>query len=865
MQGMQSLIRLPGKRLLSHMARRPDLLCGAIALICAFIIAIRFTCSRAKDVIMPTKPPVNFFPSMSPVVDLYRGQWDYAEVIRRDSEITLFFLYAPWCGQSIAAREEVEAVASKLADQVLFVAVNCWWNQGKCRKQKQLFYFPVIYLYHRSFGPIEYKGPMVAAYIEKFVRRVMMPLLYIPSRTRLLDFISHYEPGVLGYFEFNASPQPPGYLTFFISALHSLKKDYIGTVRFGVITDKRIAKEISLTDPGSVYLHRNLNTSLVYPHELMNFTAPNICAWALEHRETFLQWLRPHGGKSLLFNNELKKGSALVLFIPFNPLLENQPLLADITEVVLKYNNCNTSEVADYILQHLRHADPPPSKAFSSDSVTQIRTHLKYLCCNTVLFPHWHSISRTHNVCELCINQTLGVKPSSVKVPQCNFFEIEAALNSYLREQAFTHVITHTVECSNFLTFYSPFNHYTACCRTVNRDLISSTILERLSLQTLDFSFSSNGKTHKEVLVPHIEESRSVDDNINLNITNIMGLRCRTNKTLNLYLIDSNLFWNFAVRLGASEYAQIKEFAVIVNLKEETHYILDEKQKLLKNTIETFIQNFSMPYSPIRRHLVGSPTNHQLDERLILEVTTATFPNILASTKDVVLIYYAPWCGFCAALNHIFIRLARLLPENDFTVARVNVARNDLPWEFMVDYLPTILFFPHRRKDKSVKFPEDLEITVPNLLRFILQYSTLPSVADPSDPEMKHRPKEGPTEHGQVLHLESEIQRLRAEIVALRQAQDTLAVRISEAQKDEHKLKIEKQTLEENNRALLLHKNHLQALYEYQTKQLGEIAEKLEELADASETLLTENALLKLLVTSMEETLRNNKPEHNDR
>lgn len=33
--------------------------------------------------------------------------------------------------------------------QVLFVAVNCWWNQGKCRKQKHFFYFPVIHLYHR--------------------------------------------------------------------------------------------------------------------------------------------------------------------------------------------------------------------------------------------------------------------------------------------------------------------------------------------------------------------------------------------------------------------------------------------------------------------------------------------------------------------------------------------------------------------------------------------------------------------------------------------------------------------------------------------------------------------------------------------
>lgn len=44
-----------------------------------------------------------------------------------------------------------------------------------------------------SFGPIEYKGPMSAVYIEKFVRRVMKPLLYIPSQSELLDFLSNYE------------------------------------------------------------------------------------------------------------------------------------------------------------------------------------------------------------------------------------------------------------------------------------------------------------------------------------------------------------------------------------------------------------------------------------------------------------------------------------------------------------------------------------------------------------------------------------------------------------------------------------------------------------------------------------------------
>lgn len=69
--------------------------------------------------IIPAKPPVSFFSSRSPVLDLFQGQLDYAEHIRQDSEVVLLFFYAPWCGQSIAARAEIEQVASQLSDQVM--------------------------------------------------------------------------------------------------------------------------------------------------------------------------------------------------------------------------------------------------------------------------------------------------------------------------------------------------------------------------------------------------------------------------------------------------------------------------------------------------------------------------------------------------------------------------------------------------------------------------------------------------------------------------------------------------------------------------------------------------------------------------
>ncbi|KAM6156011.1 thioredoxin domain-containing protein 11 isoform 2-T2 [Rhynchocyon petersi] len=811
-----------------------------------------------------------------------QGQLDYAEYIRRDSEVVLLFFYAPWCGQSIAARAEVEQVASQLSDQVLFVAINCWWNQGKCRKQKHFFYFPVIYLYHRSFGPIEYKGPMSAVYIEKFVRRVMKPLLYIPSQSELLDFLSNYEPGVLGYFEFSGSPQPPGYLTFFTSALHSLKKDYLGTVRFGVITNKHLAKLVSLVHSGSVYLHRHFNTSLVFPREVMNYTAENICKWALENRETLLRWLRPHGGKSLLLNNELKKGPALFLFIPFNPLAESHPLLDEITEVALEYNNCHGDQVVERLLQHLRRADGPMFESLALEAQAQLPEPPLITmspCCNTVVLPQWHSISRTHNVCELCVNQTAGgVKPSSVSVPQCSFVEMAAALDSfYLKEQTFYHVASDSIECSNFLSSYSPFSYYTACCRTINRGVMGFIDSEQEVFETPAIAFSSLEKCEAESpsSIPHIEENGFPFPELDAESTNFTGLSCRTNKTLNIYLLDSNLFWLYAERLGAPHVTLVKEFAAIVDVKEESHYILDPKQALMKFTLESFIQNFSVLYSPLKRHLIGSASAQSPSPHLITEVTTDTFWEVVLQKQDVLLLYYAQWCGFCPSLNHVFIQLARLLPADTFTVARIDVTQNDLPWEFMVDRLPTVLFFPCNRKDLSVKYPEDLPITLPNLLKFILHHSN-PN----SSPQSLVKPKteecvrsEAVLQQGHISHLEREIRKLRVELGALHRVQAQVEAQLASARRDEHQLLRQKQTLEQQHGQLRLHSDQLQALYQQKTIELEDVARKLQELADASENLLTENAWLKVLVATMErkleekegaETLTPTKEAHTD-
>lgn len=825
-------VRQSLRQVLLLMARRPDLLCGAIVLGVLLVLAVKFTCSRAKNVVAAARPPVRFFSPDAPVVDLYLGQLDQVERLRSVAEVSLIFFYAPWCAHSMAARQEVQQVAKKLAKQVQFVAVNCWWSQGKCRRLNRFYQYPIIHLFYRRFGPIEYKGPFVAAYVESFILRVITPLTYLPSRAHVEEFLAYHESRVVGFFQFNSSPQPPGYLTYLSSALQALKRDFRGAVHFGVVTNKQVAEAIPLRDDETVYLHRRFNSSLIFPRRERNFTSEAICSWVFEHHQTVLQWLQPPGTKSRLLEKELTKGPALLLFLPYNPLgSKPSAALQQVADIAVRYHSCNYSKELD------------ESFLFSS------------LCCQSVLLPN-----SSTNVCEVCVSSSQpSLTTSSIHCSFPSTTQAEA-FPTYLRHCCLHHLPSVSIEtaaspgCSHFLSSYSPFSQYSACCREIQALHNESKAKEEPDMQSVPLTPPASPSTPQEEW------------------DGVTGLRCQTNRTLRFYVLDADLNWPLALRLGAPDNSSAsgsrgdvssdRTFATIVHLEDEVHYVLHRSPSAtLTESLEAFIRNFSAPYSLLQRHLVGEPDRKESQEeakpadeqrhapqRLLLsELSTSSFlPSVMDQQKDVLLFYYTQWCGFCSVLNHIIIQLARLLQGNsNITVARVNVARNDLPWEFMVDHVPSILLFPRYRKHQSVKFPDDLPITLPNLLHFLLLHADSLRRADEASVEPEHP---GP---GAVLR--AEFMALQREVQALHHARERLSQQLAQLWRDNRRLAFETRSLEAENAELQQERRSLEEQHREKSRQLGEAVRRLQELADTSENLLNENMLLRVLLRALKD------------
>ena len=93
-------------------------------------------------------------------------------------------------------------------------------------------------------------------------------------------------------------------------------------------------------------------------------------------------------------------------------------------------------------------------------------------------------------------------------------------------------------------------------------------------------------------------------------------------------------------------------------------------------------------------------------------------------TKDVLIKYYAPWCGHCKAFAPIYEELAKKLKEggNKFLVlAEMDASNNEVEGVDIHSY-PTVKFFTKRNKGSPIEFKGDRNEQ--ELLKFLEDYSS---------------------------------------------------------------------------------------------------------------------------------------------
>lgn len=111
----------------------------------------------------------------------------------------------------------------------------------------------------------------------------------------------------------------------------------------------------------------------------------------------------------------------------------------------------------------------------------------------------------------------------------------------------------------------------------------------------------------------------------------------------------------------------------------------------------------------VKPFLKSQPIPKRQDSPVRVIVAKNFEQEVMQTKKDVLIEFYAPWCGHCKNLEPIYKKLAKQLSKTnpDVVIAKMDATANDVPPLFKVSGFPTIYFLKANEKDNPITFSGD--------------------------------------------------------------------------------------------------------------------------------------------------------------
>lgn len=263
------------------------------------------------------QPRKFFFDPDSRVIDFELGNLAHLSQAASKREATLVMYYAPWDAECQRFRRDYETIASHYREQVMLAAINCWWPEGECGKSFKIKRYPILLAYLRSVGEVEYRGPLVTSYLMTFIDNLLNPLERLIGAGDLLHLRAKHDAVVLGFFDFDHSPNPPGYEHFLQASIKALHTDPWRRVQFAIVSSKSSSAKFEFERTGQVQIH-TWNDTVIYGgnlHQVDTFVRW-IFEIVFELQRPLIEWVTASGKKSDALISRLSSGPTLLLFTP---------------------------------------------------------------------------------------------------------------------------------------------------------------------------------------------------------------------------------------------------------------------------------------------------------------------------------------------------------------------------------------------------------------------------------------------------------------------------------------------------------------------------------------------------------------------
>jgi protein disulfide isomerase family A protein 3 len=103
-------------------------------------------------------------------------------------------------------------------------------------------------------------------------------------------------------------------------------------------------------------------------------------------------------------------------------------------------------------------------------------------------------------------------------------------------------------------------------------------------------------------------------------------------------------------------------------------------------------------------------------------VVAKNFKEVVEQDKDILIEFYAPWCGHCKKLAPIFDELGEKMKNENVVIAKMDATANDVPPSFGVTGFPTLFWIPKGKKSSPVRYNGGRELN--DFITYIAKEST---------------------------------------------------------------------------------------------------------------------------------------------
>ncbi|CCG82974.1 Protein disulfide-isomerase [Taphrina deformans PYCC 5710] len=174
---------------------------------------------------------------------------------------------------------------------------------------------------------------------------------------------------------------------------------------------------------------------------------------------------------------------------------------------------------------------------------------------------------------------------------------------------------------------------------------------------------------------------------------------------INFATIDAKAFGGHAENLNLKQ--TWPAFAIQDTVK-QTKFPFPQEDEITEKTLKKFLSDFAS--GKVKPSVKSEPIPESQPDAVITVVRDSYDSIILDDDKDVLIEFYAPWCGHCKNLapNYEILAQSYASSKDKLVIAKIDATANDVPDE--IKGFPTIKMYAAGKKDSPIEYTGDRSI-----------------------------------------------------------------------------------------------------------------------------------------------------------